>query len=143
MIPCPRCQASAPNAGTLAGHLATDHLISPSEALRDAQRAAREQGDVPPTTTTPTSPEPKESPMPSKPKPCKYCARFAPKKCKRHGGEPRSTAFKATGQRKGAANGHRPPSDLAAAIRALRDTAEAGKRAQAELDEIEALLARA
>ena len=38
-------------------------------------------------------------------------------------------------------NGHKPAGDLAAAIRALKDTAEAGKRAQAELDEIEVLLA--
>lgn len=176
------CPFSTDDAGKLAGHFANDHFVSAGLAFDRAQRVKAEQNGhprpnleitrreitmpppVPVTFAVAPPPAPKEDAMPThargpNPEACKHCARYAPEKCKRHGGPSHGTSYAerkgraATKTVAGTANGSRPGKEsarkvaaldvsaLASQIRHLVETAEAGRRAQAELDLIRKALA--
>lgn len=134
MLTCPRCSATAPDAGTLAGHLVTDHLISPSAAFLEARSAAQEPAV--------DSPAPKEATMSAKPHhadpaSCQVCAGTRRKyghPCKRPGGPGKSTS-----------NGGRGPKRSAPAVPreavSLNGANGARKAGQAFLDQLHRLRA--
>ena len=70
-------------------------------ALKDAPLDGDARSSVePPVTPAVTPPASEEAPMGANkadPASCKFCLRFAPKKCKRHGGAPRSTSNRGRG----------------------------------------------
>lgn len=116
---CPRCPDHTAQAiGLLAAHLANDHLVAAFAALKEAREIAAgvatpPEMERPPATRAEVLADPfgldrngikkhatKGDTMPRTPKPCKLCARFAPEKCKHHGGPSRSTSAKARRERK-------------------------------------------
>jgi hypothetical protein len=95
MIPCPEtgCTTTAELVGQMTAHLVEAHLVGAFVALDRARGAAAtadpyglDRNGIKKhvvAAPAPIPPSPKETPVA---KVCKLCERFAPEKCKRHGG---------------------------------------------------------
>jgi len=103
---CPRCSAGPGGAR----HTVADcPKRTDGEPLPDSRRdpfgldkAGIKTHVEPPAAPPAPIPPIKETPMPPKVKPpCKLCAKFAPDKCKRHGGKDRSTSNRGRGRTRG------------------------------------------
>lgn len=129
-LPCPvdGCPFTEEFVNELAAHLIATHDYERADAVTAAKKVQSrvdpfglEKNGIkthvePAVTPAVTPPAIEETAMPKTPKPCKVCARLAPKKCKRHGGTGGGSRPPAAAE-PAVRNGHDP--EIAKAIVAL------------------------